>query len=113
MEAGRLNYAVGKALPVLCLCSDPQQFRYLNDPLRYAGRNILVVGDRKELAEPEAALGGWFIRVEPLAPVTLYRAGAPAIELAVVRGIGFMPRGRTLGISDGHSQKGRTSIAQK
>jgi hypothetical protein len=98
MEAGKLNYAVGRTVPVLCLCVDPQQFRYLHNPGEFAGRNIIVVGAHRNLTAQLLVLRAWFARTETLAPITLHRAGQPAIELTVVRGIGLRPLGQ---VSDG------------
>jgi hypothetical protein len=94
MEAGKLNYAVGKIVPILCLCSDPQQFRYLHSPADFAGRNIIVIGAHKDFIGQLHALEPWFIRTETLAPITLHRSGQEAIELSIVRGIGFRPSDR-------------------
>ncbi len=113
MDAGKLNYAIGKNVPVLCLCSDPQQFRYLHDPAQFLGRNVLVVGERKSLANPEITLARWFARVETLAPVTLHRAGQPAIELAIIRGIGFRPYGEAPTVVELHPHAGETIIARQ
>lgn len=90
-EAGKLNYALGKELPVFCLCADPQQFRFLHDPRPYAGRDLIVASARSDSERQSAALNRWFARVEPLAPVVLHRAGWPAVALAMFRGVGFRP----------------------
>jgi hypothetical protein len=91
MEAGKLNYAVGRSVPVLCLCADPQEFRYLSEPQRFAGKTLLVIGAHKELRTPEASLGRWFSSVHALAPIMLHRGGRPVLTLMVVRGTGFSP----------------------
>ncbi|HEV2563381.1 MAG TPA: glycosyltransferase family 39 protein [Rhizomicrobium sp.] len=88
-EAGKLNYIMGRNVPVLCLCADPQEFRYTQDLERFKGRNILVVGAHRSLAEVDANLSGMFDRIVPLAPIMLHRAGKPVIELTVVRGLGL------------------------
>jgi len=91
MEAGKLNYAVGRTMPVLCLCADPQEFRYLSEPERFAGKTILVIGAHRELRAPEASLGRWFAGVRALAPIVLHRGGRPALTLTVIQGTGFSP----------------------
>ncbi len=90
-EAGKLNYAMGRDVPVLCLCADPQQFRYSQTLANFAGRDIIVVGAHRDASEIDSALGGLFKRVETLAPIVLMREGRPAIELTVVRGFDFRP----------------------
>ncbi|MGH6871364.1 MAG: ArnT family glycosyltransferase [Rhizomicrobium sp.] len=91
MDAGKLNLTVGRSIPVLCLCADPQQFRYSSDPGRFAGRNILILSRHKDLQIPQNTLGGEFAGFEPLAPIILKRGGEPALEITVVRGLHFRP----------------------
>jgi 4-amino-4-deoxy-L-arabinose transferase-like glycosyltransferase len=91
MEAGKLNYAVGRTMPVLCLCPDPQEFRYLSEPQTFAGKTLLVIGAHRDLRAPEASLGRWFTGVRTLAPIVLHRGGRPALTLTVIQGIGFSP----------------------
>ena len=91
-EAGKLNYIMGRKVPVLCLCADPQQFRYSQTFANFAGRNIIIIGAHRDASEIDSALGGLFARVETLAPIVLTREGRPAIELTIVRGIDFRPR---------------------
>jgi 4-amino-4-deoxy-L-arabinose transferase-like glycosyltransferase len=88
-EAGKLNYAIGKSIPVLCLCADPQEFRFLQDPGAFTGKNILIVGTPKYALNPE--LAALFLRTERVATVVLHRASRPAIELILIRGTTFRP----------------------
>ena len=90
-DAGKLNYAIGRTTPVLCLCANPQEFRYLSDPARYAGRNILILSSKRDQSGAREALSAWFHAVEALPPIVVHRAGRPAIELAVFRGIALRP----------------------
>lgn len=89
-EAGKLNYVIGRQAPVLCLCANPQEFRFLHNTGEYAGRDVLVIGANGGLHSQ--GLARWFDRIEPLAPIALHRAGAAAMELSVFRGIGFRPQ---------------------
>ena len=91
IEAGKLNYAVGRSIPVLCLCQDPQQFRFLHDASSFAGRDMLVIDTKRDFARREITLGHWFDHLERLQPITLSRAGGSGVELVVLRGIGFRP----------------------
>jgi 4-amino-4-deoxy-L-arabinose transferase-like glycosyltransferase len=94
MDAGKLNYAMGRKVPVLCLCADPQEFRYLEKLNRFAGKDIIIVGAHRPPSEMARDLDGRFARLETLRPIVLRRAGRPAVELTVMRGIGFEPKGR-------------------
>jgi hypothetical protein len=91
IRAGKLNYAIGRTVPVLCLCADPQHFRFLHDPATFAGRNLIVIDTRAHFDRHGTEFSRWFSRIEPLAPIVLRRAGRPAIELVVYRGHGFAP----------------------
>jgi hypothetical protein len=91
-DAGKLNYIMGRKVPVLCLCDDPHEFRYLQPSQRFAGKDIIVIGAHRELSEMVRALAGRFARLETLQPVILRRAGRAAIELTVLRGIDFQPK---------------------
>lgn len=92
-EAGKLNYIMGKKVSVLCLCDDPQQFRYLHKPSDFAGRDIVIIGVHRTASEIEGTLGGLFDRIVTLRPVILHRDGHAAIELTVLRGMDFHPDG--------------------
>jgi 4-amino-4-deoxy-L-arabinose transferase-like glycosyltransferase len=105
-EAGKLNYVLGKDLPVFCLCADPQQFRFLHDPARYAGHDFIVASAQSDARKRSVALKPWFDRVEPLAPVVLRRAGRPVIALALFRGVGFRPGSLQIAYGGVSSQPG-------
>ncbi len=92
-EAGKLNYSMGAAIPVLCLCSDPHQFRYLYNLEHLTGRNIIVIGDHRDMKKRDPALTRWFDRIEVLPPIVLHRGGRLAIQLTAIRGVGFRPSG--------------------
>jgi hypothetical protein len=91
VEAGKLNYAIGRTTPVLCLCVNPQEFRYLNDSGPYVGMNVLILSSRRDLALIHQSMSSWFEHVETLPPIVVRRAGRPAIELAVFRGVSLRP----------------------
>jgi len=88
-EAGKLNYVIGRQAPVLCLCANPQEFRFLHNPADFTGQDVLVIGANR--GPHSQGLARRFERIEPLAPIMLRRAGAAAMELSVFRGIGFRP----------------------
>jgi len=89
IEAGKLNYAIGKDIPVLCLCDEPHEFRYQHDLRAFAGKDILIVGTEKYASNPHVAR--LFARTQTLTSVVLHRASEPAIELTLIRGTGFRP----------------------
>jgi 4-amino-4-deoxy-L-arabinose transferase-like glycosyltransferase len=91
MTAGKLNYTVGRTVPVLCLCDDPQQFRYLNDPANYNGHDIIVVQTPWQYQHNGPALRKSFESLKLLAPIVLQRGGRDALRLVVLRGKRLKP----------------------
>jgi hypothetical protein len=90
-NSGKLNYAVGRDMSVLCLCGQPHQFALDGDPAAWRGRDGIIVGTGDQVAAAMPFLATQFERVEALPPVTLTRAGTPAMQLGLARGIGFKP----------------------
>jgi 4-amino-4-deoxy-L-arabinose transferase-like glycosyltransferase len=91
LDAGKIDYALGGRVPVLCLGPDPRQYG-LNAPLaRYAGDDLLIVAPGRSLAEIEAAFGATFDRIQPLAPVEIRAAGKPVASIPLFIGIGLRP----------------------
>jgi 4-amino-4-deoxy-L-arabinose transferase-like glycosyltransferase len=91
IEAGKLNAAIGRDVPVVCLCGDARQFAVTQNLAALIGKNLLIVETAKRLGAeatpPE--LAGRFARIEPLEPFDLRRFGEPVIELKLFRGVGF------------------------
>lgn len=88
IDAGKVDYALGGTLPVLCLSHDPRHFAFMHDLHSLVGRNAFIVaatsrGDWLRLAGP------YFDRIEPTEDVVLRRAGRPALALHTAYGYGF------------------------
>lgn len=86
IEAGKVNYALGRETPVLCLCSDARHFAYLNDRRGFIGRDAVLVS-RSGDALRTAAVG--FDRFERMPDIVLTRGGLPAVTLKAARGFGY------------------------
>ena len=86
MEAGKVNYAVGRTVPVLCLCSDARHFAFLHDNKDYEGRNALLLSRREGLID---AMAPHFASVEKLPDIVLTRGGQPAIVVKAARATAF------------------------
>jgi hypothetical protein len=86
VDAGKVDYALGGAAPVLCLCAAPHHYAYLHDVAAFSGRNVIIVanglrGDWRQLVEP------YFQRIEPMQDLSLTRSGEPVLTLRIARGI--------------------------
>jgi 4-amino-4-deoxy-L-arabinose transferase-like glycosyltransferase len=91
LDAGKIDYALGGRVPVLCLGPDPRQYG-LNAPLaRYAGNDVLIVAPGRSFADIEAAFAGWFERLEPLAPAEIRAAGKPVASVPLFIGTALRP----------------------
>jgi hypothetical protein len=89
-DAAKANFAVGRTVPVVCLCDSPQQFAYTQDLPTLVGHDLILVGTALMLRRHGDAMFPRFERVEPLEPVTLRRRnGTPVLDLQLFRGVGF------------------------
>ena len=87
MYAGKVSHALGPAVPVICACGNPQQFRYRYDQSQWNGRDMPVIvpeGPGNARLWTEAAQ--FFDTLEPLPPIEITRAGKPVITLDVRMG---------------------------
>lgn len=90
-ETGEVNAAIGKTVPVFCLCDTMQQLSFRHHAEAFVGKDVIVVGTQRLLSDPGrlAAAASRFQRLEPLAPVVLRRGGEPVLELMLFRGVGL------------------------
>jgi len=85
-EAGKIDYALGGRIPVICLGSDPRQYGIVANVDDYTGADVLIIAPRRSLAEIEGQFGARFDAIEPVAPATILHAGHSALELALFIG---------------------------
>jgi 4-amino-4-deoxy-L-arabinose transferase-like glycosyltransferase len=91
IDAGKADYALGGAVPVLCLSGDAREFGVQRALGSFTGRDALIVAaagraDWLQLAAPH------FRRVAPAADVVLRRGGRPALTLHTALGYGLLRR---------------------
>jgi Dolichyl-phosphate-mannose-protein mannosyltransferase len=85
-EAGKIDYALGGRVPVICLGPDARQYGLIANPDDDAGADVLIVAPRHSLAQIESQFGARFDTIEPIAPATMMHAGRPALELPMFIG---------------------------
>ena len=85
-EAGKVDYALGGRLPVICLGPDPRQYGLVANPNGYAGSDVLIVAPRRSFEQITGEFGTLFDSIEPIAPATVMHAGRPAMELPLYLG---------------------------
>jgi 4-amino-4-deoxy-L-arabinose transferase-like glycosyltransferase len=90
IDAGKADYALGGAFPVLCLSRDPREYGYLHDLRAFRGRPALIVADAGR-ADWLALAAPYFRRIEPTPDVVLRRAGRAALTLHTAWGLDLEP----------------------
>jgi hypothetical protein len=84
-DAGKIDYALGGRLPVICLGPDARQYALVARRDDHAGADVLIV-----TRVPFEKIVGqyWFLfdSIEPVAPATVLHAGHPALQLNLFLG---------------------------
>jgi 4-amino-4-deoxy-L-arabinose transferase-like glycosyltransferase len=84
-DAGKIDYALGGRLPVICLGPEAHQYALVAGRDDRAGADVLIV-----TRVPFEKIVGqyWFLfdGIEPLAPATMFHAGHPALRLNLFLG---------------------------
>jgi hypothetical protein len=91
LDAGKIDYALGGRMPVLCLGPDPRQYGLAAPLFRYAGDDVLIVAPNRSIAEIEARFGASFDRLRPLSPAEIRDAGKPIASLPLFIGYRLHP----------------------
>ncbi len=85
-DAGKIDYALGGAAPVICLGDDPREYGLIRPKDAYFGQDVLIVAPRITLAEIRYGYGAQFDRIEQVAPVMIRHGGKPALLLPLFIG---------------------------
>lgn len=85
-DAGKADYALDGALPVICLCDDSREYGFKNPTERFRGHDILIVTPSDRLDRIDDSVKNRFEEILPLEPVTITHNGQPVLELAVIAG---------------------------
>ena len=89
IAAGKLGYALGPSVPVLCLGPAPHHFAYRFDAAAFQGKDALLIERADQNARGLFAQA--FHDVDSVATLTIYRGARPAFALTVFVGRGFTP----------------------
>jgi 4-amino-4-deoxy-L-arabinose transferase-like glycosyltransferase len=85
-EAGKIDYALGGKLPVLCLCRDPGGYGILARPEMHLGKDALIIGRGLSPALIKETYASYFEKIDEMPPITIDHAGRPDFELSVYLG---------------------------
>jgi hypothetical protein len=84
-DAGKLDYALGGKLPVICLGPDARQYSLIARHDDYAGADVLIV-TRIPLTKIIGQYWFLFDAIEQIAPANVLHAGRPALQLNLILG---------------------------
>jgi 4-amino-4-deoxy-L-arabinose transferase-like glycosyltransferase len=94
-DAGKIAYALGPRVTVLCLSQDAREFGIANPPERWDGADILLlIVDHPDTVVP--ALSSQFAQIDVLPPsaVTLRGRVLKTVTVAIGRGFSALPKAR-------------------
>jgi hypothetical protein len=89
VQAGKIAYALGPSVPVVCLSADPRGFRYFYDLRSLEGDEAVIVDQVPARHDVMAMYGAYFSHLASAGQVTIRRNGQPAFDVAVYVGRGF------------------------
>lgn len=83
IDAGKIDYALGGTLPVLCLSEQPHHFAFRHNQAEYKGKDALLIGRRQVMSNVYTVFGPYFSTIEPVEAVKITRGGMPEIDIAI------------------------------
>jgi 4-amino-4-deoxy-L-arabinose transferase-like glycosyltransferase len=86
LDAGKIDYALGGQVPVICLGSDPREYGIIAPVGDYAGAEVLIVAPGISPAAIAARFGRLFDSIDTLKPATVLHDGSPALTLPLYLG---------------------------
>lgn len=89
VQSGKIAYALGPAVPVVCLSGDPRGFQYVYDQRAFEGSDGVIVDRLPARHYVMAMYGAYFGRLAPAGRIGIQRDGRVAFNVAVYVGRGF------------------------
>ena len=86
ITAGKIDHALGDALPVVVFGQDQRHFAFRHDPALFVGRDALIMGRADDVEEDLPALRTHFKHIEELPPFTIGRSGLREMETRILLG---------------------------
>lgn len=90
VDAGKVDYALGGSVPVLCLSTSPHHYAYLHEVASYRGRDVIIVANARRQDWLQTA-APYFEKIDPLPDVVLLRAGEVVLTLRMAVGRSLRP----------------------
>jgi hypothetical protein len=89
IEAGKVAYALGPDVPVVCLCEHPHHFHFLDPQTEALGHDVVLVKRVRAGDNVTADVAPYFHTIEPLGAVTIHRHGHAEFQLGIYLGRDF------------------------
>ncbi len=89
VQSGKVAYALGPAVPVVCLSVDPRGFGYLYDERTFVGEDAVIIDRVPARHDVMGLYGAYFDHLTTIGRIGIRRRGRPAIDVAVYLGQGF------------------------
>jgi 4-amino-4-deoxy-L-arabinose transferase-like glycosyltransferase len=86
IDAGKIAYAMKGEADVVCLCTEPHHFEFVNDERSYLSRDAIIVERPGRKPDASELLSKYFRSVRPIGTTVMRRNGAPALTLELYRG---------------------------
>jgi hypothetical protein len=86
LDAGKIDYALGGQIPVICLGPDPRQYGLVARPDDHAGADVLIVAPHTSIERIVGQFRSLFDRIEEIPPATIFHAGRPAMRVPLFIG---------------------------
>ena len=83
-DAGKIGYALGPDVTIVCLNTDNRQFGIANPPQRLIGHDMLLLAP-EHAGRTQQTLGALFQSLTPLPPAPIRHAGRVVAEVAVIQ----------------------------
>ncbi|SDF12137.1 glycosyltransferase family 39 protein [Sporomusa acidovorans] len=88
IDAGKIDYAMGGSLPLLCLTEEPHHFAFMHNPADFRGKDALIIG-RSSMSGTPGALAPNFDKIDYQGTIPIYRMGHPEFAVTVFYGQNF------------------------
>jgi 4-amino-4-deoxy-L-arabinose transferase-like glycosyltransferase len=82
-DAGKIGYALGPDVTVVCLSHDDRQFGFVNPPQRFVGQDMLLLVP-EHVERTRQSLGALFANLTPLPPAPIRDNGRVLASVAVL-----------------------------
>jgi hypothetical protein len=89
IEAGKIDYALGGALPVVVLSDDPHHYPFIHSLSDLKGKNALIIGRASGMTDAETVLRPYFDSLVRMESITIQRQQRPEFMLTVYQAKNF------------------------